>query len=165
MKRINFLQLFIFLLVLIYFVLLGLSVYEIIFPFYKTWFSYTLIFLALMLFPRFIAFGVNTNLWAGCLLLLSGTFGIIRFYLKLSVLFTIAGYLACFGLASLIMFCFFRQIFHLKTFTFILFFAIINFVYGTGDISLLAYIISLVTISAFATFFAVKAIISNTRKV
>ena len=165
MKRLNFLKLFIFFVLATYLTLLMLSIFGIIFPFYKLWFSYGLIFIALTLFPRFISFGINTNLWIGTVLLLSGSFGILRFHLNISTLFSLAGYLFCFASASLIMFFFFRQIFHLKIFTFMLFFAIIIFVYEWGIISLIAFVISLVSIFAFALFFAVKAIISNTRKV
>ena len=165
MKRSNFLKLFIFFVFITYGLLLLLSVFGVIFPFYKLWFSYLLIFISLLLVPRFINYGIDTNLWIGTALMLCGGFGVVRFYVEISTLFSISGYLACVGVASLIMFFFFRQIFHLKIFTFMLLFAIIIFVYGSGAISLLTFIISLVASFAFALIFAIKAIISNTRKV
>lgn len=164
-KRINFFRLFIFFVLTAYATLLMLSIFGVIFPFYKTWFSYGLIFISILLVPRFISFGIDTNLWAGSVLFLCGSFGVIRFYENISTLYSLAGYLFCFGLSSLIMFCFFRQIFHLKIFTFMLFSAIIIFVYESGAISLIAFIISLVSVFAFALFFAIKTILSNTRKV
>lgn len=156
---------FIFLISILYFTLLLLSIFNVIFPFYKNWFSFALIALALMIFPRYIFYGIDTNLWAGLLLILFGAFGILADFYKLNIIFRVVGYLSCVAISSMIIFLLFRQIFHLKIFTFSLLFVIILVVYAKGLINLWAMILLVVLTSSIAIIFAVKAIISNTRKV
>lgn len=165
MKKSIFSMLFVLFILIVYITLLILSVFGIIFPFYKNWFSFGLIALSLTLFPRYIFYGIDTNLWAGVLLILCGGFGIISFFYKLSLIYNFVGYIFCFGISSMIIFLFFRQIFHLKIFTFSLLFDIILVVYANGLLSLWAMISLIVLTAVIAIIFAVKAIISNTRKV
>lgn len=165
MKKSIFSMLFVLFILIVYTTLLILSVFGIIFPFHKNWFSFGLIALSLTLFPRYIFYGIDTNLWAGVLLILCGGFGIISFFYKLSLIYNFVGYIFCFGISSLIIFLFFRQIFHLKIFTFSLLFDIILVVYANGLLSLWAMISLIVLTAVIAIIFAVKAIISNTRKV
>ena len=160
MKKSIFSMLFVLFIALIYLALLILSVFGVIFPFYKNWFSFGLIALSLTLFPRYVFYGIDTNLWVGLVLILCGAFGIVSEFYKLNF-----GYIFSFGISSLIIFLFFRQIFHLKIFTFALLFDIILVVYANGLLSLWAMISLLVLTAVIATIFAVNAIISNTRKV
>lgn len=158
-------RVFFVVLILMYFTLLGLSIGEIIFPFYETWFSFALIFLAFALFPRFILYGVDTNLWIGSILLLSGCFGLINFYLEISWIFSLAGYLFSATFPSIFMFMFFRQIFHLKLFTFGILFVIILIVYDSGLLSLPITISSLAALLVLVLSFGIKTILNNMRKV
>lgn len=158
-------MLFIFLIVILYFTLLMLSIFNIIFSFYKNWFSFALIALALMIFPRYIFYGIDTNLWVGLLLILFGAFGILADFYKLNLIFNFVGYLTCIAISSLIIFLLFRQIFHFKIFTFSLLSVIILVVYAKGMIKLWAMILLITIHVGIAIIFAVKAIISNTRKV
>lgn len=165
MKKSIFSMLFVLLIALIYLAFLILSVFGVIFPFYKNWFSFGLIALSLTLFPRYVFYGIDTNLWVGLVLILCGAFGIVSEFYKLNLVYNFVGYIFSFGISSLIIFLFFRQIFHLKIFTFALLFDIILVVYANGLLSLWAMISLLVLTAVIATIFAVKAIISNTRKV
>ena len=90
---------------------------------------------------------------------------LLPLFYKLNLVYNFVGYIFSFGISSLIIFLFFRQIFHLKIFTFALLFDIILVVYANGLLSLWAMISLLVLTAVIATIFAVKAIISNTRKV
>lgn len=156
---------FIFIIIALYFLLLFLSIYKKIFPFYKSWFSFALIFLALLLFPRYIIYGIDTNLWAGLNMLLAGAFGVMANFYKLALLYYFIGYISCFSVSSLLIFLLFRQIFHFKIFTFTLLFDIILIVYAKGVLPVWLMIPLLSVTALIATIFVVKAIISNTRKV
>lgn len=151
--------------VIIYFSLLMFSIFTDIFPFYKFWFSFALIFLSLMLFPRYIIFNIDTNLWAGCSLLLAGVAGIIAFEYKFSVILNVSSYLICFATASLIMFLFFRQIFHFKIFTSLSLFAIILYVYSINLIKLWFAVSLLSVLGLLVVAICLKTIIVNMRKV
>lgn len=165
MKKSIFSKLFVFFISLVYLALLTLSLCGVIFPMYKNWFSYALIALALMLFPRYIFYGIDTNLWAGLILLLCGAFGILSNFYRLNLIYNFVGYISAIGISSFIIFLLFRQIFHFKIFTFSLLFDIILVVYANGLTTLWAMILSLSLTASIAIIFAVKAIISNTRKV
>lgn len=150
---------------LTYFTLIILSFFNVIFPFYENWFSFGLIFLSLIVFPRFISYGIDTNLWVGTLLMLSGVFSLLISNYNLSVFYCISGFLMCFALSSLIMFVFFRQLFHFKIFTNLTLFAIIIFVYISGLIPLWLAITCISCLFVVVSTGAITAILKNTRKI
>ena len=165
MKASIFLRIYNFSVVCCYLTLLVLSVLGIIFPFYKVWFSFSLIFLSFILFPRFILYNINTNIWFGSLLFLSGAFGVLRFSLNFDVLQSLIGYLLCLSFSSLVMFVLFRQFFHFKTFTIFVMFAIILLVYKLGYMQFwLVATLSTLLVGAIIAL-TLKTILLNLRKI
>lgn len=165
MKRSYFLFFYNLIILVGYFVLLGLSLLGWIYPFYKSWFSYSLMFLSFLILPRFVVYNVDTNLWAFNLLFLCGGFGILKNFYSLTTTYSIAGYMLCVSISSFLMFVFFRQIFHFKLFTFLTLFVIILIVYENNLINFWAMIVLLLTIAGMFAVFLIKTILRNMRKV
>ena len=165
MKKTYLLFLYNGIIIFSYIALIVLSTLGYIFPFYKSWFSYALIFLSLLVLPRFILFNVDTNLWAFNLLFLCGFFGVLKSYFKLNTMYSVCGYIICVSVSSFLMFVFFRQIFHFKLFTFLFLSAIILIVYECNFINFWLTISLLSIIAGIFVISLTKTILRNMRKV
>ena len=86
------------------------------FNFRPIWFSLSLIFLSIsqLLFAIFLK--LDSKLYLFSILFFCGAFGIIKYYFSLPLSYYYFVYILILGLASLLVFAFFRQKFHLKVF-------------------------------------------------
>ena len=132
-------------------------------PLKRAWFSIFMIFFSIPLFFKSAFFVQDSKLWAGCFLLLCGTFGVyLNLYdLPLSVYYPI--YILIFGLSSFIVFALFRQNIHLKVFVLCFLQVLLLCIYKFAYISLIDFIILQI---AFALFVLTRLLIRakiNTR--
>lgn len=165
MKTSIWLKIYYITLPIIYLLLIILSKLNVIFPFFENWFSFGLIFLSFLIFPRFISYGIDTNLYIGTVLMLCGLFSLAISNFNLGTFYSFSGFLMCFAISSLIMFVFFRQLFHFKIFTTLTLSAIIIYVYISGFIPLRLAIACFSVIISIVTISGVIAILKNMRKI
>ena len=165
MKRTIFLRIFTTILFIAYFVLVILSTFINIVPFYRYWYSSLLLILGVSLFIRYLCYHIDSNLFSGSLFVYLGTFGILDYYFKFNTLMTLASYLLCFSLAFISVFIKFRQIFQLKAFAFVFLYVIVLIVYSNGLMPLWLFISLLGVISIMIFLVIFQNIKSNMRKV
>lgn len=166
MKRTIFLRMFTVFLALIYMLLILCSIFvSTLPPFYKYWFSISMLFLGMSLFMRYICYRIDSNLYSGVLLSFFGIVGIVNFYFKFDLIMVAAGYLFAFAVSSFSVFIKFRQTFHIKVFAFLVLCDIVLIVYYYGFMSLYLFAFLLSVIFIVILWTVVENIKSKTRKI
>lgn len=164
MKRTIFLRSFCFLSFLIYIFLISYSKnnFKIV---YELWFSTALFFIANVLLLRSLLFRVNSSLWSSVVLYICFLTSVLGKVYKFTTIQYITGYLFSFCYASLVVFLFYRQRFHIKTFAFLLSLVLLFTMYSIGLIDIILLIIFLIIISILLSYWIFKTVKLNLRKV
>lgn len=155
MKRTIFLKVFTSIIFVLYAFLILYSIFFDFFFIYKYWFSSLILIFGISLFLRYLCYHIDSNLLSGLLLILSGIFGILNYYLKFNTTLIIAGYLLSLGLSFLAVFIKFRQIFHLKAFAFVFLYVIVLVIYSNDLMPpwLFISLLGIISIMMFLTIF------------
>jgi hypothetical protein len=119
----------------------------------------------IILLLRYISYKIDSSLYAGQVLFLSGALGIINYYLELNILVLIGGYVAVLSLASLSVFIKFRQFFHMKAFVLLALYAILLTTFATGLVRFWVFISLLIVVVIQSFILIISGIRRNTRKV
>jgi len=115
MKRTIFLRVFSVFCAVAYGLLLRYSIlYNL--PIHKLWFSTALFFLGSILLLRSAFYRIDSSLWCAVFFAACSVTGYLGYLYRFDSWKLAAGYLFAAGYASLLVFVFFRQIFHIKTF-------------------------------------------------
>lgn len=165
MKRTIFLRTISTILIVGYLTLTIVSAIIPFIPFYKFWFSLFIGILGITLLLRYCCYKIDASLFAGIILFLCGTIGILNFYLNFAILYIISLYISSFGLASFAIFIKFRQVFHLKLFVFTILCDIVLIVYAGKLCPLWLFIASLAVIVLSTLILVITSIKANTRKI
>lgn len=164
MKRTIFLRVFCVFSFLIYLLLINYSKNNLKII-YELWFSTALFFLANILLLRSCLFKVNSSLWSSIVLYVCFLNGVIGKIYSFNTIQYISGYLFSFCYASLVVFLFYRQRFHIKTFAFLLSLVVLFTMYSIRLIDVVLFIIFLIIISVLLLYWIFKTVKLNLRKV
>lgn len=163
-KRAIFLKIFCLFVFACYGVLLVLGAFGVLF-FNKFWFSLFLFCIGLVFLARFFCFQIESNLFVCVLLLFVGASGIVAFFVEVSTILRIATYVLSLALSELAVFVKFRQIFHLKTFSFEFVCVILLVLLNFNLLPLPAFVAVSCVIGAAAAGMIGSAVRINMRKV
>lgn len=132
---------------------------------YELWFSTALFFLANILFLRSVFYKINSALWFSVVLYVCFLVGVFGKTFEFSTIQYISGYLFSFTYASFVVFIFFRQRFHIKTFAFLSAVVLVLFMYSVGYLGYVAFVSLLSFVICLLVSWIINTVRLNLRKV